>query len=107
MEVLVSLMHNYFSGSTPNEFQCMDPKGVEQSFTIKLEDVLAFSTGAFCEPPLGFHPQPLIRFHDDCPFPKANTCANVLSIPLIHKEANDFVYNMCFGILASAGFGRV
>ena len=86
---------------------CVDPDGLEQTFTIKLEDILAFVTGAPSEPPMGFHPQPAINFQRTSPYPRASTCSNVLFLPLREMDYNEFTYRMCFGILSSAGFGRV
>lgn len=38
------------------------PDGSTEVFSIKPDDVLAFSTGAPAEPPLGFQPRPSISF---------------------------------------------
>ena len=83
------------------------PDGSTEVFSIKPDDVLAFSTGAPAEPPLGFQPRPSISFQSDSPFPRANTCSNILCLPLQPMEHGLFMYYMCFGFLGSAGFGIV
>lgn len=74
---------------------------------LRLENVLTFITGAPAEPPLGFIPQPCIRFHSSSVFPIANTCTNTLHLPLQQVSLQTFKYNILYGICNSIGFGRV
>ena len=60
-------------------------------------------------PPLGFDPSPAIEFlhsdkNEECLYPKANTCAMVLSLPLA-ESYESFKLNMIFGIRNAQGFG--
>lgn len=77
----------------------------EEQVLVTLVDILKFTTGAGSLPPLGFIPEPSIGFHDD-KFPKGNTCANQIILPL-YLDEEAFKYNVSFGILNSAGFGSV
>ncbi len=65
--------------------------------------------GAFHPPPCGFISQPTITFHTENQFPKANTCTNTMFLPVGRPllSRDQFVYNMAYGILNAAGFGRV
>ena len=55
-------------------------------------------------PPMGFDNTPSLEFvHGE--FPKANTCAPVLYLPLGHHEFDHFKEKMDFGILNSPCFG--
>ncbi|XP_046564288.1 G2/M phase-specific E3 ubiquitin-protein ligase-like [Haliotis rubra] len=73
----------------------------EGTESVTLRDILVFATGAGSIPPLGLHPQPQLTFHTamECNpenrenFPRANTCANVLDIPMI-SNYNLFKKNM-------------
>ena len=82
---------------------------MKNEFQISFENILAFATGAFSEPPLGYEPHPSLSFQTNSPYPRANTCANTIYLsitePLVPFES--FVYYMTSGILNSAGFGRV
>lgn len=81
------------------------------SFTVKLtsvslEEVLVFVTGSDKIPALGFSPAPSVEFlHDDHKFPIANTCENIIRLPLKSKYEY-FKKDMDFGIKNSHGFGR-
>ncbi|KAJ1170684.1 hypothetical protein NDU88_002557 [Pleurodeles waltl] len=84
----------------------------ELTCQAKIKDILCFVTGANTVPPLGFNPQPSIEFLHVCSgqvqlsmFPEANTCGNVLRLPL-SMSYEEFKTNMDFGILNSPGFGR-
>ena len=69
-----------------------------------LNQVLIFATGASVPPPMGFDNTPSLEFvHGE--FPKANTCAPVLYLPLGHHEFDHFKEKMDFGILNSPCFG--
>ncbi len=81
--------------------------GVVSKLKIRFEDILSFATGATSEPPIGFYTPPTLRFHDEIYFPKANTCANVLSLSFLPMSYKKFVYYVSYGILNTAGFGRV
>ena len=69
-----------------------------------LQEVLIFATGASVPPPMGFDNKPSLEFVEGV-FPKANTCAPVLYLPLGHHEFNQFKEKMDFGILNSPCFG--
>lgn len=57
--------------------------------------------------PLGFDRQPELQFlHDDSSlFPKANTCALILSLPVVHKNYESFVFSMNYGFQNGLAFG--
>ena len=78
-----------------------------KTFFITLENILIFTTGANSVPPMGFYPTPSIRFHKKSFFPEANTCANILSLPLNIGSYETFKYYFCFGITNAVGFGQV
>lgn len=63
-----------------------------------------FATGLTSLPPSGLEPLPRIEFLDDSPFPMANTCSNVLKLPLLDSYSV-FKSQMDFGIQNSPGFG--
>ena len=87
-----------------------DKNGDEEEFVITFEEILAFTTGLPCEPPLGFDPPPKLCFQADSPYPQANTCTNTLYLPIhLAKELalESFMYYICYGILNTAGFGRI
>lgn len=75
-----------------------------------LGEVLSFVTGSDEIPPLGFNPQPMIKFWEDVR-PKANTCGNTLYLPLFPSHTTNtiayeaFKENMDDGILNSPSFG--
>ena len=73
---------------------------------MTLLDVLKFATGAGTLPPLGFIPKPSISFHDHNGFPRGNTCANQIVLPLFLNE-DTFRRNVTYGILNACGFGQV
>ena len=81
--------------------------GTTSTFEITFDKILAFATGARSEPPLGFGNQPSIAFQNFSPFPTANTCANVIKMPLQGMSFEKYSYCMSYGILNTAGFGRV
>ncbi|KAJ8049217.1 G2/M phase-specific E3 ubiquitin-protein ligase [Holothuria leucospilota] len=74
---------------------------------------MVFATALEKIPPVGFNTSPSLEFlHDPeidervrSPFPKANTCACILKLP-IHTSYESFKEKMEFGILSAAGFGR-
>ena len=62
--------------------KCIDPCGEAAEFVVTCEHILAFSTGAPRQPPMGFDPQPGIMFQSDSPYTKANTCTNTIYLPI-------------------------
>lgn len=79
------------------------------TFNLTLEDILHFCTGMPEEPPLGFRPKPAMKFTmaEASKFPEANTCVNILYLPLAHTTYDEFAWHMCYGICNSPGFGKV
>ena len=78
----------------------------EHYITITLSDVLAFGTGAICEPPMGFKPPPSVDFNNGS-YPSANTCSITIFLPTAVTNYQEFVYFVAFGIANSAGFGQL
>ncbi|XP_060759564.1 G2/M phase-specific E3 ubiquitin-protein ligase-like isoform X2 [Neoarius graeffei] len=72
---------------------------------VPLEDILVFLTGCDSVPALGFSPKPSLEFITHSRFPQANTCGNILRIP-VHSEYTAFKSDMDFAICNSPGFGR-
>ena len=79
---------------------------------LTFPDVLFFTTGCKDIPPLGFQPKPYLRFlhqpendGNQSKFPKANTCANIIMLPVVHKSYALFKEHMELGIKGSQGFG--
>ncbi|KAF3842605.1 hypothetical protein F7725_024556 [Dissostichus mawsoni] len=74
--------------------------------SVTLEEVLMFATGVPCVPPAGMSPLPRLQFlcSTTSTFPMANTCANILKLPLLDTYGA-FKANMNFGINNSPGFG--
>ena len=105
MHAVAVLIHADFSGKV----KCIDNQGEEVEMSIEFEQILAFTTGSPCEPPLGFDPPPHLEFQSYSPFPRANTCTCALYLPLIIPQVNleKFNYFMISGSLNSAGFGLV
>lgn len=71
---------------------------------ISLKEILTFATGSDQIPYLGFGVDPSIEFLHEETFPKANTCAMVLRLP-VHNSFNSFKESMEFAIQNSPGFG--
>ncbi|XP_076737569.1 G2/M phase-specific E3 ubiquitin-protein ligase-like [Maylandia zebra] len=76
----------------------------ESQTAVSLGDVLMFATGLTSLPPSGLDPLPSLQFLDDSLFPMANTCLNLLKLPMITSYSL-FKSNMDFGIENSPGFG--
>ncbi|XP_034052810.1 G2/M phase-specific E3 ubiquitin-protein ligase-like isoform X1 [Gymnodraco acuticeps] len=78
----------------------------ENDSSVTLEEVLMFATGVPCVPPAGMSPLPRLQFlcSTTSTFPMANTCANILKLPLLDTYGA-FKANMNFGINNSPGFG--
>jgi HECT-domain (ubiquitin-transferase) len=71
-----------------------------------LERLLSFTTGLDRVPPLGFDPQMTLSFlHDGGQFPVANTCANILNIPLL-PDYGTFYQHMCAAITMCSTFTK-
>ncbi|KAK0153676.1 G2/M phase-specific E3 ubiquitin-protein ligase [Merluccius polli] len=77
----------------------------------KLQEILAFATGATAIPPIGFNPTPSIDFlhenehQDTSSLPIANTCINCLNLPL-HTSYAVFKDKMDFALGNTHWFGR-
>lgn len=65
----------------------------EDTFKIVLADIVSFTTGIPVEHPLGFSLSPSINFNN-AKFPTANTCANILYLPLQHTCFSEFAWHM-------------
>ena len=92
--------------------QCVGTDEENVEFLIHFEDILAFTTGAPREPPLGYDPPLQLNFFSTQPvtmYPKANTCSNTLYLPRALSSMNleKFSYYILSGILNSIGFGQV
>ncbi|KAI9520680.1 hypothetical protein NQZ68_015600 [Dissostichus eleginoides] len=85
----------------------------DQEGPSKLEQILAFATGATVIPPIGFQPTPSIDFlHEEeygdsavSNLPLANTCINCLKLPL-HSSYSVFKAKLDFAFANTHGFGR-
>ncbi|XP_077864045.1 G2/M phase-specific E3 ubiquitin-protein ligase-like, partial [Saccoglossus kowalevskii] len=85
--------------------------GVECESPVLLKDIIVFATGLDDIPALGFSPSPTLEFNEgkedtNMVLQMTNTCYNILRIPLV-KSYKIFKDSMEFGLLNSAGFGRV
>ncbi|KAL3968991.1 E3 ubiquitin-protein ligase [Sarotherodon galilaeus] len=78
----------------------------ESQTAVSVGDVLMFATGLTSLPPSGLDPLPSLQFLDESLFPMANTCLNLLKLPMI-TSYSVFKSNMDFGIQNSPGFGFV
>ncbi|KAI9538041.1 hypothetical protein NQZ68_019382, partial [Dissostichus eleginoides] len=78
----------------------------ENDSSVTLEEVLMSATGVPCVPPAGMSPLPRLQFlcSTMSTFPMANTCANILKLPLLDTYGA-FKANMSFDINNSPGFG--
>ena len=77
---------------------------------IQLNDILFFTTGCKVLPARKIYPT--IEFlHDDeewgekSKFPKANTCCDILRLPVVHTTYEEFKTDMTFGTQNGRGFG--
>ena len=77
--------------------------------SVTLGDVLIFATGLNQIPAMGFIPQPNLEFlhpmEASSHFPKANTCALILRIP-VGLSFEEFKDKMEFGIGGAEQFGE-
>jgi len=87
---------------------------VAGQLALTLEEILFFSTGVKCVPPAGLSPQPSIGFLHDAElngngdkskYPKGNTCACRVMLPVTHDTYQAFTEAVIFGIKNSHGFG--
>ncbi len=83
----------------------------EEDYSVfDFSDILFFTTGCKQLPPLGLSCQ-LSFLHDPeddgklSRFPKANTCAGILYLPVTHKDYEQFKDAMIFAIKNCRGFG--
>ena len=80
---------------------------LEQESKCQLKELLVFATGANEEPPLEFDPVPSLQFLQDSTFPEANTCSDILHVPIHHETYEEFKNAMELGLLKCAGFGKL
>ena len=74
---------------------------------LQLKDILMFVSGCFEFPPLGLKLKvKFLHGERECRFPKANTCACELSLPISHTSYTSFKDDMIFAILNTKGFGH-
>ena len=82
----------------------------EDASTFSFSDILFFTTGCKQLPPLGLSCE-IAFLHDPeddgklSKFPKANTCAGILYLPVVHKDYGQFKDAMIFAMQNSRGFG--
>ena len=82
----------------------------EDSIGISLAEILFFALGCKALPPLGICGE--VQFLHDAEkdgnlfrLPKANTCACIIKLPVVHNDYNSFKDAMVFGIKNARGFG--
>ena len=82
----------------------------EDSTEISLAEILFFASGCKSLPPLGIRGE--VQFLHDVEkdgslsrLPKANTCACIIKLPVVHNDYNSFKDAMIFGIKNARGFG--
>ena len=79
----------------------------EKEVVIRLEDLLAFTTGADKLPPMGFKDTLKIMFLEDSKLPKASTCGLCLFLSLKPNNYEDFKVNVVEGVVSGYGFGNM
>lgn len=73
--------------------------------TLKLSDILAFSTGSEEEPVLGFEMEPSIHFNElPGDLPTASTCINQLNLPLAEHN-DDYIFDRLKLAFVNSYFG--
>ncbi|KAF7645064.1 hypothetical protein LDENG_00210960 [Lucifuga dentata] len=72
---------------------------------VPLEEILVFFSGCDSIPALSFSPKPSLEFIAHSRFLLANTCENILLIP-VHADYATFRSDVNFAIRNSPGFGR-
>lgn len=84
--------------------EVISSNGETERYDITLGAIVCFATGMSEVPPLGFSPKPAIVFQSESILPMSNTCSNLLKLPL---KSQTYEYNMTFGFVNTAGFGKV
>ena len=69
----------------------------ENQEPVTLEDILIFFTGLDCEPPLGFHPKPTLKFTDS-DLATAGTCDMGFCLPIKHDQYDIIQRKVCIVI---------
>uniref|UniRef100_A0A3B3S980 HECT domain-containing protein n=1 Tax=Paramormyrops kingsleyae TaxID=1676925 RepID=A0A3B3S980_9TELE len=64
----------------------------ERGKAVTLEEILIFATGCDSIPPLGFRPHPTLEFQDYSGYPTANTCDNILRIPIKGQNMEGVIF---------------
>ena len=81
----------------------------EHAVDVRFNDIMFFSTGRKEVPPLGLE-MSLAFLHEPesngllSRYPKANTCACKLSIPVVHTTYDEFKDAITFAVLNTKGF---
>lgn len=81
----------------------------EEDSDITLSDILFFTTGCKVIPQYAI-PVTVEFLHEPSTeglsrFPTANTCSNILRLPVIHRDYESFKADLTFGFLNARGFG--
>ena len=99
----------FFHLSAPTVASIHSLEGESSSVTLRLEDLLAFTTGADQIPPLGFDGIAQVNFlHEGWQIlPTACTCAPSISLPTVHETYDSFKAAMVEEIVSGFGFGLV
>ena len=86
-----------------------DTVGIPGDSSVKLDDLLAFSTGADRIPPLGLSIQPsLVFLHGACGiYPTSSTCSLEVRLPTTHSDYLSFKDAMIAALKGHGGFGLV
>ena len=77
----------------------------ENQEPVTLEDILIFFTGSDCEPPLGFHPKPTLKF-TDLDLATAGFCEMGFCLPIKHDQYDIFKEKLVLSLLGHDGFGK-
>ena len=98
--LLLTCFSNILDGRVQSDDEC---------FSLTLENILQFATGATYPPPLGFDDNPEIGFAHDSTvtLPTANTCSPTLTLPTAITDIDIFKSRMTYAIFNSVGFGHV
>ncbi len=79
----------------------------EKEIVIRLEDLLAFTTGANKLPPMRFKDTLKIMFLEDSKLPKAGTYGLCRFLPLKASRYDDFKDAMVEGVVSGYGLGNI
>ena len=105
--IFIKMINFVYNADSQGKVECHDKEGKEE-FSLALSDIMMFATGSPTLPPLGLNPKPSLCFHSNGPLPTANTCTNVLHLPLaLAMDPSRFFRNMCHAICNCQGFGRL